>query len=1791
LAKERRLIDANGRAVRPTLYDLLVHRAIDYFANTRSHLSEPINAFVLDNPDYWQSAKGFSQLDIPYTETSSRKYQVLKLYQSIIQYHLKSKVSAALVDLEIKRFKYLRQHASLRNKDELYLTALEALSKTDAKKGGAELAQIEIARYYQQKGDFVKAHALAELIQEKYPNTNSSINASSIIKSITMKSLSVSGESVYGLDKSILVKVDYGNLKKVYFKIIKMDEEKYDKYNRSNANERIEYLNSLEVIRARGLSLPDYGDYKSHSAEFFTEGLGFGRYAMIVSDDSSFEKKENSGSGIMMFQVSNLGMWNRNTTEGKTSIVVDGWNVAATAKSDQDGFILPKLSTNNSYRVVLRKGNDAYYSDQNLYEYNRNNRRAEHKHVTFFTDRRLYRPGQMIHFKGLAVEKNENGIPSILASTAIEITFKDANYQDVEKQTFSTNEYGTFHGTFTAPEGGLTGSMSITSSIGGRTDVQVEEYKRPTFEVLVDTIKTAYQPGDDIGIAGIAQAYAGFGIDNAAVNVRVTKEQRFWCYPWWRRGWFPNNSGTEEVYQTSLETDADGKYNFSFKSDEDTGRDRFAYFQYVIHVDVTNQAGETRTEKSSFSLSKTPFAISTSLLGKNDVNQLKSLTISTKNFNDQPITAQGIYRIIPLISPEQTFIERYWERPDSILIDEASFKAQFPHLAYRDEDELANWKTEEAIAEGKFTSGSEIEIAAKEWGGGYYKLVTEAIDEKGRKQELESYFELFDLDDPFIPYNATLWTHFEDKGYSPGDKVNFHIGTAEDQVHVLFEVSKWGELVVSKWVNVKDLDKEILSISERDRGNLIAQIHYAKHNRSHEIEETIKIPWTNKDLDIKLSSFRDKTKPGSEETWTISVNHPELANDQTELVAAMYDASLDAILPHQWGFSGYPSENYASRTFRFAGWNQTRWSILHRSWPRAVGYLDFAYPSLNFFGYHLGYGREIMLRGKASGVRMNAPAPMIEEASAYDEVAVVGRRDDSNSSTFNIDKKPRTIADFDGQVRENLDETVFFFPQLQSKNGQIEFSFKMNDALTRWKFMAFGHTTDLAYGITEALITTQKELMVIPHLPRFLRQGDEITITSSVKNLSEATVSGEVQLKVIDAITGEDLNEVFHNHQPIMPISLDAGLSKAAKWLVKVPEDHVTPVRLEVIAVAGEYSDGQIEEVPVVTNRTLVTETLPLWINGNQDKDFVFESLLKSSDSKVNHNYSVEFTSNPVWYAVQALPYMMEYPYDCTEQVWNRYYAHALGLDIINQFPQIKAVMTKWKDTDALLSNLQKNQELKSALLKDTPWVMDALSEEEQKKNVALLFDLVKMERSQSAALQSIIQRQGSDGGFAWFTGGRSNVYISQYILEGLGRLNQLDVKNSARDKELNQLVARTIDFIDGKIAERYQRLLKLDGEGKIKLSKNQLTSLDVHYLYARSFFPGRRFSEDARKAFFYYKDQAKKYWVEKSIYDQSMIGISLYQFDEKESVEEMMISLKERAIESEELGVYWKYNRGYHWSQAPIESQAKLITLYELMDEDSSTVDGLKKWLLKNKQTNRWNTTKSTAAAIHALLLSGNRWIENDQPVEVTIADRLISSEVDQADAGSGYWKKVLDIEIIDDTYANVSVSNPNNQPAFGSVYHQYWEDMDEVADFQDTPLKLMKAIFRKVNTPAGPELESLSDSDQLEVGDLVTIRIILEVDRAMEFVHMKDSRSSGLEPINVLSQYKWQDGLGYYESTKDLSTDFFFDRLNKGKYVFEYPLRVSHSGQFSNGITTIQCMYAPEFTSHSNGVSLTIE
>ena len=654
---------------------------------------------------------------------------------------------------------------------------------------------------------------------------------------------------------------------------------------------------------------------------------------------------------------------------------------------------------------------------------------------------------------------------------------------------------------------------------------------------------------------------------------------------------------------------------------------------------------------------------------------------------------------------------------------------------------------------------------------------------------------------------------------------------------------------------------------------------------------------------------------------------------------------------------------------------------------------------------------------------------------------------------------------------------------------------------------------------------------------------------------------------------------------------MDKGESKRVDWEVIIPKEYKGLIKYKVIAFAGQHTDGEENLLPIVTNQTLVTETKVISLKKLEKKTFEFDAIGKTATSTSSpFKYTLEYTSNPVWYAVQALPYLMEYPHNCTEQIFNRMYANTMASHIANQSPKIKQVFDQWKslDSDALLSNLEKNESLKSAILEETPWVQQAKSESEQKKRIALLFDLNKMSSETTEAMKELKNRQMASGAFPWFTGGREDVYITQNIVEGIAHLHHLGIISES-DHEYLGIVERALVYLDEQSKRRYDNVIEHCKRYGGKLEDDHLSQISIHYLYIRSFFTDNQVHQEAQEAYDYYMSQAEKYWLNKGLYSEAMIGLTLKR-DNNSGYKNILASQKERSFYSDELGRYWNIGSGFNWYELPIETHAMLIEFFTEAESDDSFIEDMKIWLLKNKQTNHWKTTKSTAAAIYALLIQGEqrgmvKWIEEDNLPVITLGGNTLEIDKSNTELGTVYFQKSWNGDEITDYLSEITIDNNNETIAWGAAYYQYFEDLDKVKDFRDTPLKMKRKLFKEIKTDRDPELVEINEQTQLVPGDRIIARIEIKVDRSMSYVHLKDMRGSGFEPENVLSGYRWKGGLGYYESTRDLASHFFISQLNKGTYVFEYPMRAVHKGDFSTGIATLQCMYAPEFTSHSEG------
>ena len=770
------------------------------------------------------------------------------------------------------------------------------------------------------------------------------------------------------------------------------------------------------------------------------------------------------------------------------------------------------------------------------------------------------------------------------------------------------------------------------------------------------------------------------------------------------------------------------------------------------------------------------------------------------------------------------------------------------------------------------------------------------------------------------------------------------------------------------------------------------------------------------------------------------------------------------------------------------------------------------------------------------------------------------------------------------EVRTNFNETAYFASDLSTdKDGNVYINFTMPESLTRWNVFGLAHTKDMKIDDIRAELVTQKKVSVTPNLPRFLREGDEIYISAKIANLTENQINGKARIEFISTENSEDITAKFLNNN-IVSFTADANRNTSVEWKVSVPKS-IGAVSVRIVAVGGGHSDGEEKVLPILTNRMMVTETMPLPVRRAGTTKFSFASMKNNkSKSLENYSYTLEFTPNPAWYAVLALPYMMEYPYECAEQTFSRIYSNLIASHVANSDKKIEEMFNKWKgaDAEALKSNLQRNEELKSVLLENSPWLLDAKDEAEDKQNIGVLFDLARIKAETRKATDKLEKMQKANGGWPWFEGMDDNLYVTQHIVGNYGHLQKLGVKFP--DSSMEGMIKKAIKYTDREIEKIY--------ELQKKFSDIALGYTQIHYLYVRSFFLKEYpMDKSAQKVFDAYMKLGERDWQDWGFYMRGMLALAMQRSGRTATVNAIIKSLKEYAQHSEELGMYWDLERGWYWYNSGIETQSLLIELFDELGENQD-VNDMKVWLLKQKQTNRWKTTKATAEAVYALLLDGTSILaETDYPT-ITLGDKTIDLATEKTEDGTGYYKKAWKKDEIESSWSEVSVTKADSTVAWGSIYWQYYEDIDKIKGFEDTPLKIRKDLFvNRVENGKEVIVPITQKNANLKVGDKVTVRIEIEVDRNMEYVHLKDMRAAAFEPTEKLSGYRFKHSLGYYQSIKDASVNFFIDILPKGTYVFEYQVIATQKGNFSNGITTIQSMYAPEYTSHSTGIRVTVE
>ncbi|GAB3026989.1 alpha-2-macroglobulin family protein [Niabella terrae] len=1834
----------NSRNLRPTLYDLLAHLALDYFKNNERDLSRPAYKFEIRDAAAFSSAREFATAHFETADSLSLFHKALQLYQQLLAFHLKDRDPAALIDLDIERLQFVYENAVHPDKDSLYYQALQQLAASYTGQPAVDQAVYLMALWHQQQGsepegsprkksaELIRARELALGLMHADSASEGRANAANLYHQLVRPQFEFEAEKVNIPQQPFRVLVKFKNMDKLYLRVVRETPALKAAREQREQHRFFQQLAAAPSFKSWEQELPDGGDLVEHRVEIKADGLPVGAYYLLGSLKPDFSIADNI-LGRSLINSSNISfvhtgrdffVLHRDSGQPLAEAAIQTYTRAYdydtrkytyTRKgkyhTDQQGYFRMAAGSKNGlvssseYLFDIRHGDDRLFLDEEAahYYYYNGDRSPDASsknstHIFLFTDRSLYRPGQTVFFKGITISRGQDGKNAkVLPDHTTTITLFDAHHQRIDSLRLSTNAYGSFNGSFRLPESGLNGLLQLQGPGNtGRTSIRMEEYKRPKFYVELEENKDGYQLNDSVTVPGQAMAYAGNPLDAAMVKYRVVRQARF-PYPWlFHRGWWPRVSPTE-ISSGSTQTDEQGRFQVRFKALPDASVDPALspIFNYMIYADVTDINGETRSSSRQLAVGYQPYILQLPLPERMEADSLKTLTVHSENMSGQrlqtPVRLE-IYRL----EPEQRLLRpRYWEAPDTFVLSKQDYIRYFPHDIYDDEDQPSSWKRGEKLLSREFTTDSAGQLSLQQQlPPGYYAIELSALNpgSSAAPVKIVRHLELYQ------PGSSTAivprYLNFEGpQPIEPGAHTRVNISTAATNVFLIQGIDKGSSEYSFYRLNGKAKTFDFTA-TEADRGGYGLSYIFVKNNRVFTLNPGIEVPWTNKELNITYSSFRDKTLPGAAEKWTVHIAGKKNEKLAAEMLAGMYDASLDQFYPHRWSIPALWNPNRSD-----FHWTGTQ-NFIHTQSRTNDGinqssvHFDKEYDALNLLADRRTSLNEVMVVGYGAQRKMAITGSVDMAAAPAPEMA---DNLEGKAAGLDTESPTETAAADEPQIRQNFNETAFFFPELKTDSaGNISFSFTMPEALTRWKFQALAHTPELAFGYSSREMVTQKELMVQPNIPRFLREGDRLELSTKIVNLSDKEITGIASLELFNTSTGEAVDGWFKNVIPQQYFTLAAGQSQAVNFPLEVPFQFSQALSWRIIARVTDpktvaLSDGETNVLPVLSNRMLVTESLPLAVRGTGTHRFSFDKLKNSavSETLTTESLTIEYSANPAWYAVQALPYMMQYPYECAEQTWNKYYANSLATRVANSAPRIRKVFEQWAtaDTTALLSNLQKNENLRSVLLEETPWVLEARTEAAQKKNIALLFDLVRMSRELDKAYDKLKELQSPNGGFVWFKGGPDDQYMTQYIVTGIGHLQQLKAIPAAQKTKLHALVQAALPYLDQRINENYARLIRK----KTDLKKYRPDYYVIQYLYMRSFFPDLPIPAAATKAVAYFKERAAATWVEQNKYMQAMIALVRHRDQDRVTPTAILNSLKETAVHDEEMGMYYQsQGHSWWWYDAPVERQALIIEAFDEIAGDRQTTDALRTWLLKNKQTNHWESTRATAEACYALLLNGNDWLNREPRVRIQLGNTTISPEA--STAGTGYFKRVIPGSKVNPTMGAIEVTitdtaaqaTESRLPSWGAVYWQYHENMDKIS-FAETPLQLRKQLFIETVGDRGPELEPVTAQTRIRVGDKIKVRIELRADREMEYLHMKDLRASGFEPVNVLSSYRWQGGLGYYETTRDASTNFFINHLSKGSYVFEYTLRASTAGNFSNGITSIQCMYAPEFTAHSEG------
>lgn len=1502
----------------------------------------------------------------------------------------------------------------------------------------------------------------------------------------------------------------------------------------------------------RALTFTGHEDYENFEDSLQLDGLPAGVYML------EFQSQPETKVSRSLYFVSGMRIIMQHQPDNTARYVVvdattgqpvsgatlrlsfnNGWRKPKTTKnftSDSNGEVVYRIEDNKQPAGVFAfTKTDCYCPETNGYgRYTYYDHQYNQMHTNLFADRSIYRPGQTVFVSAIVWKEVSELQNQAVANSHVNFELRDANYKVIAEQQAVTDRFGKCNVQFTLPQGLLNGRFTIRSSNGGSLSIRVEEYKRPTFQVEFPEYKASYQAGDTVRTEGKAMSYAGVPVQGAKVKYTVRRRVAFWWMSYssyWEMGYFGSGEHNEVLHEGEAVTDDDGTFKVEVPLTVPKSLNNHPmYYNFVVEADVTDIAGETHSGIMSLPLGTKPTALTCDVPQQVRSDQMPKVTFNRYNAAGKTIEGTVKYRL-----------------------------------------DGGKWRECAANVQCSLSSG--------QLKSGEHRIEAECGDDK-----VDMKFVVFGLDDKKPAAQTDDWFYVSESQFpSDGKPVTVQVGSSDPDLHIVYSVYTGDELLESGSVKRDgSLINRKFTYKEEYGNGLLITYAWVKNGKCHIHQQSIRRPMPDKRLMLTWQTFRDRLTPGQQEEWQLKITKPDGTPADASLMAVLYDKSLDQIASHQWSFAPNNYLPMPSTSWQWTSWGSinARGSMSYRG--LTVSSLQFShfdssvYPQYTYLSRYAMTGA-VRVRGLAK-----TAAPMALESAAVDvkgndevvdevlkakEVVVVS---DAESTDGSDESKQDEM-----QVRENLQETAFCYPALQTdQDGQVTLKFTLPECLTTWRFMGISNTADMLYGYLGAEAIAQKDVMIQPNVPRFIRMGDEAQISARIFNTSDHAVSGQAKLILIEPETN---NTVFEQQQAF---SAESEKSASVTFVLENAQLATLNSQLlicKVLATGNGFSDGEQHYLPILPNREYVTKTVPFTQHEAGVKTIDLTKLLPAGTTQ--QKLTIEYTNNPAWLMVQSLA--------TTGQPWEHsaidqaasYYSNQLAKTLIDQSPQVKGVFEQWKreavtsDHTSLDSQLEKNQELKDIVLSETPWVRAADRESEQKQRLGDFFDENLIKNRLDMAVEKMKKLQNRDGSFSWYPGMIGSTMVTVTIEEMLTRLQVM----TGEQKEVKQMADKAFDYLGNEMVDLVKEMKKREKKG-VKPTFPSFTALRWLYICA---LDGRQLSKNVKNANDYLYKLLKKEIKHQTIYEKALTTIILVKRGDVKLATEYVQSLKEWSVYTEEMGRYYDTPRaGYSWYDYKIPTEVAAIEAIQMVSsltrnqrvaspsQDEQTVDEMRRWLLQEKRTQAWDTPINSVNAIYAFLKGQNSLETKGAPTVLAIDGTPV--ETPKATAGVGYVKTA----ITNPQGKAFTATKTSEGTSWGAVYGQFFQKTSDIEASQ-SGITVKREVVK-----AKPQ-------STLTVGDRIKVRITIESTRDLDFVQVVDRRAACMEPVKQLSGYR----NGAYCSPKDNATHYFYYGISKGKHVLETEYYIDRAGTYETGTCTVGCAYAPEYRATAPSMILKVE